>query len=325
MNVSQIRPLAKQAHQELFDDWSELAERNVEFGTQVLDWCMKEHPGSGVEGVYNKLPILTLLRHFVELHDLLPQMIRSRQIAGAEIIVRSMLDATFSLLFILKEDSQRRSEAYAFMDTLNGIIRRERQVPLSSGFDEYNLMHQKDILLGQRPATVAEDLDTLRLQNTAERKALEQMTNAHAEYARLEGLKGRDKPRYIEWYMFFSNIRSIRQMAIDVDLGATYDFFYTRYSGKIHPVDVISHSVEYDVNRQIFTILPLRSVKTKHSDKFAFEIIGVSTKCAELVYRRYLKIYLQEKLPDLDQWYDGYVAELNSIRDRSIVTDDTRE
>ncbi|MGH2637988.1 MAG: DUF5677 domain-containing protein, partial [Rhabdochlamydiaceae bacterium] len=194
-NIESIRPLKLQKGQNIFDQWAAIAENNMCFATHVLDWCVKEQPTTNRMSAAYKMCHLSLLRHLAEGLDAIPGLLTQRQITVAKLVLRSMLETTISLLYILKEKTDERTEAYLYMEALAAIKRRAQQDTESDAYKNLDALYSSDLILGPNQAMNADNI-TVRKRNQIELEALAKMLYAPAEYERLKKLpKGR---RYIE-------------------------------------------------------------------------------------------------------------------------------
>ncbi|MGH2637987.1 MAG: hypothetical protein ACRDF4_01660 [Rhabdochlamydiaceae bacterium] len=102
-------------------------------------------------------------------------------------------------------------------------------------------------------------------------------------------------------------------MAIEVDLGASYDFFYSRYSGKVHNVDLTKDAITHDLEKDVLIGTPLRYVKEGKESSSAMEIVAVSAKLAKIAFEKYAEHFIPARTVDVLQWWDEYKKESSTL------------
>ncbi len=317
-NKEHIRPLGRQVEQDVFEKWARIAERNTAFATHVLDWCEMEPVPNKWMQVYKGIHS-SMLRHLVEMLDAIPNLLLNRQITVAKLALRALLETTITLLYILAENTDARTEAFIYMEEIAHQERLEKRVKDSSAYSSLIELYTKDLLLWSHPPT-SNDPKWFQDQKLNVQEVLSTMPHhPDKEIERLKSLPKKDRPsRRIEWYMLFGNARSIRGMAENVYLGGTYDLFYNRYSGKTHGVDLTKDALEHDQQSNNLKHTPIRYVKHGSENKVAKEIVGLSTSLAGLAFARYTDCFLPNRFSDVTNWWNEYLEAVKNI-DASVI------
>jgi hypothetical protein len=292
-NNPDVRPLAHPSSAEL-NDYAEFVEEIIRFGSQLLGSLMKSD--------YEPIPRLThvaLLRHSLEILDPIPNCVKNGMIDSTKINLRTILDTWLVVLYICESDSDRRAIAFQYFSVLGKIKRMRRQDPETEEGKQFISGRNKDRILG-KPTNEENNLFRLRKQ-IAEQEAelsLECFKEVHEEYQELKAEKA-GKP---EWYSLFGGPKNIEILANHLQLSGMYQMFFRRYSGKIHPADLIYENVSILPDNSGIGILPLRR----------------SGKCAEIVplfVHVSLEIYksLNNKFKLMsDELFDEWAKNLNN-------------
>ena len=291
---------------------ADLVEDIVRFGSHVLKWASTEDQQDPIE----KLAFLAILRHTVELLDTIPDNLRKEEISGVQHTLRSLLDVCFSMLYLVQDDTSRRVRAYLYMDTIRKIKILKRQDPSTSEYTIFVNAHANDRIL----RTQGEVLPAIDIVRHREKIRLHEVMLSNGfflasdtEYKRMRAeTRSRRRPFKPDWYSFYNGATSIRELADKVNLLATYETFFRRYSGKVHPSDLINHA--FTATEAIgFQIKPIR-----RSGNIT-EVAGFACQIGKEVLKAYVDKFIPSRSTALSEWYQNQI--LNPyIRLRSQIT-----
>jgi hypothetical protein len=117
---------------------SDNLKRVVNFGTHILKWDIEKKRNGRDKNVPS-----VFLRNSIELGDAISLLIEKSSIEPAKILVRSLMESNFSLLYMIEKDEQLRAHSF-LVCRLNKEIRYYRQFieedTLSKGFVSKSLL-----------------------------------------------------------------------------------------------------------------------------------------------------------------------------------------
>jgi hypothetical protein len=275
---------------------ADLVEETVRFGSHVLKWITTEDQQDAVE----KMAFIALLRHAVELLDTIPANLRIEEISGNNHTLRPLLDTCFAMLYLVQADTSRRARAYLYMDARRTIKILKRQDPSTDEHKVYIKAHEKDRFLPMDGALLT-SVDITEHQNKITQHET-MLSNAyfietHLEYERMR-LGGNKKP---EWYSFYDGAKNSRDLSEKLNLLATYEMFFRRYSGKVHPSDLIRHNFTVLEGSVGFTVKPIR-----RSGNIT-EIAGFACQIGKEIFKAYVDTFLPHRSEELAQWYQNKI------------------
>ncbi len=183
------------------------------------------------EGGDENLAILLPYLHLLEMLDAVIVLLPACAIAPARLLMRSILEASLTIEYILQADTVRLGHAYLLLDALE---EREFMKRLDPQTNEGRKLRSE---LGQHSILTEFDreFDSLEFASGPQFPStlLEQppFKEVWEEYNRLAK---KIRPTQIRWYCLFDGLRSIRQLAYKLDRGSEYEFLYSRMSAATH-------------------------------------------------------------------------------------------
>ena len=221
---------------ELVTNLSAVIDTFVDFGSHILKWDIEV---KRLEE-YNA-PIMMTYRHFLELIDSTSILIRQSSVDPCKLILRGMLEAYFSLAYMLEADTEDRCMAFMVWTMHKKRKNLERADPTSEIGKHFKSKLGKDKLTKNVQLPVHPEIQ-------AEKARLESVflkphwQKAEQEYQRLKAT-GAANPA---WYRLFNGPRDMERMADHLELMAIYDVFYRDWSGPTHSTDIFQGKVSLD-------------------------------------------------------------------------------
>jgi hypothetical protein len=255
------------------------------------------------EGGDENLAILLPYLHLLEMLDAVVVLLPASAIAPARLQMRSILEASLTIEYIVQEDTVRRGHAYLLLDALE-----ERQ--FMSRLDPQTEAGQK-LRSELGPNSILADFDEHfgpldfargpQFPSLFERPPFKDVWD---EYNRLARKK---RPSQIRWYSLFDGPRTIRQLAYKLKRGSDDEFLCSRMSASTHVTSALRRQVEI-AGPRIGSVRPLRDPRE------IFDVCRLSQaltiRATEIVlnyfrpqeYKLSTEWYLREIKPNLDKF-----------------------
>jgi hypothetical protein len=279
-------------------------EELVNFGTRVFEWHSNACSGRSDEVA----PIGLLLRHILEQLDAIAELIRESVVTPATLQLRSVLEASLQLEWILSGDSVRRGMAFMVWHVNERIKLYEKHDPSTEAgkqlasqlagtmFDEIYTSSEFDLQTARK--RLREVLHTLRYKEAA------------TEYSRLRSRK----KRALKWYELFDGPSSLEGLAKELGRNVEYEVLYRQWSGLSHATDIVTGRM---LGKKGETrILQLRyPVGVEHVFTFAVTF-------ALRAFRAVLRDCDPPKLNELRSWYlDEMQQAYREVSSRTLFKD----
>jgi hypothetical protein len=221
------------------------------YGLALFSRCLIR-PEGGDENSAILLPYL----HLLEMLDAVIVLLPASAIGPSRLQLRSMLEASLTIEYVVQADTTRRGHAYLLLDAL---AEREFMKRLDAQTEEGRKLRAE---LGSESilAEFDKQFHSSDLHNGPQFPSalLEQppYNEVWLEYNRLVKVK-KMRPADIRWYCLFDGPRSIRQLAYILNRGAEYEFLYSPFSATAHVTAALRRQVEVSGPRA-GTLRPLR-------------------------------------------------------------------
>lgn len=228
---------ARRQHEALLGERADLVRDSVDF---LIDaWQVLESKLAQIESPSHKT-VLMLCRSEIELLDGVELLVRGGSAANCFHLLRSAMEAYWGILWILREDTERRGLAYQVGHAHRAIRYAERLDPRTS----INLKLRKS-LEGQHQVQILEDGDA-DAAAVAEGMA---PVLTHPECVEVEKAwraavadrAKKNKPGPPPWYSLFGGPASIRGLAYAVEEGTAYETIYGLHSDSVHAGNAFDH------------------------------------------------------------------------------------
>lgn len=217
------REMAMADSRELLDKYSPYLRELVDYSTHLLGRCEKSL--RGIKGTPASL--IHLYYHSIQMTDGIEVLTSQCCFAAAVPLFRSLLEATFSVEYMLEDDFENRSGAWmvgSYLDRLAFLEANEPGTVKSKSFDR---KMKRDKILDQNFKPKIK-LDQLRGQIEVIKKQLDKPKFVGIS-SRFKG-KGRIK----KWFQINSKIKTFEQVAEKLNRSVEYEIFYRPFSRVLH-------------------------------------------------------------------------------------------
>lgn len=196
--------------------------------TLVFQDCHKAASGEADED----LPILMSTLHVVEMADGVEILLGSSSVHPAKLLLRSMLEGTMSIQYILKSDSKRRSFAWLVARAHRRLSAYEAMSPNTQAGKQLRGLLTKDELQLNLEAISDSEL-TAAIDNLRGLLKQDNYREGEAEYRRIK----KKLKRNPEWFSLYDGPTSIRDLAGHLRQLSSYQFLYRTWSELTHAGD----------------------------------------------------------------------------------------
>lgn len=265
-------------------------EEYVNFGTHILDWDIKKMNGGD-----DVLVPLLFLRNSIELADAISVLIKSSTVDAAKPVLRSLLENTLGLEYLLEKDTDKRSLSYIVWNTHEELKVLEKFDNTSEVGKQLTAELKKDKLIGHNDNSkhLNKPIYAWKRQNNESLLKLPLYAPIEEEYQNT--LKRLDKKKP-SWFTLFGGPTNIVELAKYLKHHVLYEFFYRFFSGDVHGNNNVKGKLfpHYDGS---VNILPLRDSSQAH-------FIAQHTHTLLLnSYLSYFKRRLPENQKEFGEWY----------------------
>jgi hypothetical protein len=193
----------------------------------IFELCQSNGTGDQDED----LPLLFTLLHLIEMGDAVEILLSASSVHPAKLQLRSMLEASLTIEYILRADSKRRSFAWLVTRAHRHISIYESMSPnTNSGRDLRRLLSDDDIQMNL-DALPQKDLDGA-IDNLRNLLKNPNYAEGDAEYRRV-----RQKRANPEWYSLYGGPVTIRELSVRLNKLGSYQFLYKTWSEIMHGGD----------------------------------------------------------------------------------------
>lgn len=273
-------------------EYSALIEEYVNFGTHMMYWDATSCEGEGDEFL---VPLL-FLRKSLELGDAISVLVKNSCIDAAKPVLRSLLENTFGLEYLLEKDYANRSLSYIVWNTHEGLKNIEKfdnrtpsgkQMMSALGKDKLFGKLENRFLFLSYPAAFKKQNDEALLK-------LPKYVPIEIEYQKTKReLKKKNKKP--SWHSFFEGPVGIIDLAKYLDLHAFYEIFYRDLSGYVHASNSLNGKLYPNANGNA-DIIQIRDPRDAHVvTQYARTFLQIS--CIT-----YIKKRLPSKTEEFGEW-----------------------
>lgn len=275
----------------LYSDYPENDLKKVQLSKCISygDLVMKEIVQDNKKFTNTELIVLSLYRNVLELLDGLFLLIDHNSRSSSIVVLRSLFEASanFSYLLIDQEKIEERANHYYV------------------GFAMEEIKVCEKILALDRKGTLSPE----RLQKKINDHYINlngYQNNNYKEWMRLKSklvLQRKNPDFHPNWYSVFKGPRSLKQLAVKVNLKDVYDLIYSNFSLETHgfaSLDGIRRMQDGGVKFQ-----PLRSIETLQMQMY------LGTRLFSMCTAYLLKTYLKNQLEDFDIFFEDMTKHFN--------------
>lgn len=251
--VENILPRDQDDVKQILNEFSEIIEQAINFGTHLLKWDLD----SNLSGDEEIIPVL-FLRNILEIADSISILLKKSSVDTSKVLLRSLLENVFGLEYLIEKDSKNRAFAFivwmthkdlSFYDKLNRKTHAGKQFKSNFSKDKYI----------QNPGIISRIDYKSSKENSEEILKLPQYIEIEKEYQ--QRLLKDKKPT---WYSFFDGPKNIEQLAKYLKHDAIYEIMYRGYSGNVHATDIFKNKLWNNSNGTV-DIIQIRSPKDAQS------------------------------------------------------------
>ncbi len=212
----------------LLNEFSQTIDQFVNFGTYILDWDI-----ANLKGGDEQMPVVLLFRNLLELIDSVSILIKKSSIDPCKVILRTALETSLGLEYILKEKTIDRSMAFIFCMYKNEIKNLKKLDLNTEVGKQFASKLRKDTNLNGIAIQPPTDLGIRRreIEDLLQSPIYIKFEN---EYKRLNKVENNPK-----WYRLFEGPRNVEELCNHLGCHALYEVFYRNLSDSIHGSDVI--------------------------------------------------------------------------------------
>ena len=271
----------------------------VNFGTHILKWDVNKKRNGRDKNVPS-----VFLRHSIELGDSISLLIGKSSIDPAKILVRSLMESTFSLLYMIEKDEQLRSHSFLIC-RLNKEIKYYKQFvkeeELSKNFVSKFIKQEPNFELENHcnPTEIKKVIkakESLLIENN--------YNKANIEFQRTCN-KNKKRNNNPNWYSLYDGPNNFENLCLYLSKTILYEFQYRKYSENVHPNSVMNGFVISGIDKA--EMLQIRNFKD------CKEVFDNGVNLLIDVYREFIKMRLPEKQKDFDIWYLNYIPEFKKV------------
>jgi len=201
-------------------------ERIANYGTHLIMKCGAESYGQDVSS------IILLGVHVVKMIDSISILVGNSCIESAQVLMRSLMEATFGLMFMAQGDYERKSRQYIVAYTHKQIDLYEKVDPQTQS--------GKQFIARAKGRSTGDPTEYARFDMTKEIANLRSLLS-EPEYVPIEAewTKCKKTQRQIWWYSLFGGPKSIEELADCVKCRDIYEFLYRAQSGEVHATNAL--------------------------------------------------------------------------------------
>lgn len=210
--------------QEVLTKFSSNIAEVISFGTHLLVWDVQ----SEREGKDNHIPTL-FFRNILELGDSISILIKSSSIDPSKILLRSLLENSFGLIYLLERNERERSLSYMVWQALKQIKNYKRFIsdnPSSKELKKLILENNLDFPLDK--FFDREDVKKI-IDSKAKLLKKPEFKEVYKEYNRT-----RKKKRNPTWYSLYDGPQNFLELSKYLNKSLIYEFQYRNYSENVH-------------------------------------------------------------------------------------------
>lgn len=267
---------------------SKLIDEAIDFGTNLQKWQLEKNSDSDE----NIVPIL-FFRNILSVADGISVLIKNSSIDNAKSLVRVLMESTFSLEYLLQENTKNRALSYfvwnahrdlKFIEQFNPNTEVGKQFKSKMAKDKF----AKDTEFKDFPEFV------VAKKNAEELLKLPNYIPVEEEYQRTCA-----KKKNPNWFTLYDGPADFEQLSSRINLDGFYQLLYRSYSRNIHSTNV-HKDVFFQNDNGTSDIIQIRYAKNCH-------LIAVDTINLLLVAFITVKNkLLPEKGNDYLYWYSSY-------------------
>ena len=271
---------------EIIGKFSFLINDAVNFGTHLIKWdADKKREGD------EHLPPVLFLRNIIELLDSISILIKNSSIDPCKPLLRSLLENTFGLLYMLEKDTDQRSLSYFVWHTHKNLKFYEKLNSSTQSGKQFKKELEKDKLLPSHDDFFDKPVLSVAKKNAEDLLQLPKYRPIEIEYQNKSATK-----KNPSWYSLFNGPDNIELLAKYLNLHASYEILYRGFSGNVHATNIFQKKIVPNADGSI-AIVQIRYPGDAQS------VTQNTLNIALIAYKSYLDSRLPERIQDYQNWY----------------------
>lgn len=229
------------------DVLSELIDEGTRLEVRIL--------GQGAGELRRVIPIAVLYHRLLAILDSIEVLLRAGQAYGARILTRSLLETSWSLEWMLKDEVELRAHQYYVIDLHQRAEELERSVPGTPAYARLKkaLGTQADSMLAINEEEIA-DVKASRADILRRLREYPELRKVDQEVERRKKKKGGE----LKWFQLFGGPNTFRDLAERLDHAEEYEVFYRMDSHAVHGSWIQDH---ISIRDEVAANLPLRNMR----------------------------------------------------------------
>jgi hypothetical protein len=299
--IDEILPKTPGDLKPVLDRLSSLLDESVYFGTYILKWDIEKLR----EGKDNNIPSV-FLRNIIELADAISILIRNSSVDPAKNIFRSLLESSYSLMYMLEDNEKQRANCFIVYKSVEKIKQCNKWLSTEDSHNQFKIKLGKDNL-DVNLSQFFDHPDFLRVKKLRE-QLLEkpEFKPVYEEYHRTKKKSNRE----FYWYSLYDGPKNFPELTEYLGKTISYEFYYRTFSDNVHGTSVEKGFANAGGGRaQIIQIRDYENVQELFSHTVAVLI--------EL-YLIFIRKRIPEKETEFLTWYDNFKISYLEITSKKL-------
>lgn len=271
----------------------------VDFGTHLLKWQADKMQSDD----QHLVPIL-FLRNILELADAISILIKNSSVDPAKPLLRSLLENSFGLEYLLEKDQKNRALSYNVWIAHKDLKFFEKFNDSSQVGKQFSGEIKKD----QHVKEIENNNPILELgkRNSEELLKLPLYEPIEQEYQRTNKIRKNPK-----WFTLFDGPNDIKQLAKHLKHNTIYEIVYRILSDSVHATDVMKSKLAPNKNGQT-DIIQIR---------FPKDAQNITIHTLNFLLMNYIYFYqkeLPDKQADVSKWYSEFQIIYKELQENEL-------
>lgn len=270
----------------ILNQFARLIEDAINFGTHIVKWdADKKRAGD------ENLPQLLFFRNILEIGDAISILVKKSSIETCNPLLRSLLENSFSLEYLLEQDTEQRALSFLVWQTHGKLKFNEKMDSSSQTGKQFARELKKDKLIGKTTASFF-DKPVLAIANQVSIDLLKRL-----EYIPIEKEYQRTsvKRKNPNWYSLYDGPRNIEQLAKHLERHALYEILYRSFSSYVHATNIINKKL---VPNQDGTTGIVQIRYPEQAQSITINTLNILLE----TFNFFIEKRLPRKRPDYKQW-----------------------
>jgi hypothetical protein len=275
-------------------------ENVVDFGTHLLKW-QADRRLSGDDVI---VPIL-FLRNILEIGDAISILIKNSSIDPVKPLLRTLMENSFGLEYLLEKDKKNRALAYNVWITHKDLKFIEKLNVSTQVGKQFSSEIKKDKYVNKLKSDKY-NFDAGK-QNAKELLKLPYYIPIEKEYQRTNKVKSNPM-----WYSLFDGPKNIEQLAKKLNHHTSYEVIYRMLSDSVHANNNSKNKLIPNADGITTDIIQIRFPKDAQM---------VTINALNILLMTYSNFYLKElpnKKAEFSKWYSSFREAFRELREKEL-------